>query len=405
MYHFTFVAWFISLLSCGITPKPGTTEKTVLSRNVHQKNTVKTGAQRMDKYLPLLSGKKVACVVNQTSTIGKTHLVDTLLKSGIAMIKIFAPEHGFRGKADAGETVGNEMDKKTGLPVLSIYGNKKKPSKEDLAGVDIVLFDIQDVGVRFYTYISTLHYVMEACAEQGKTLIVLDRPNPHAHYIDGPILDPKYASFIGMHKVPIVYGMTIGEYAMMVNGEGWLANNIKCTLQVIPCDHYKRNAMYTLPVKPSPNLPNQNAVLLYPSICLFEGTTMSVGRGTDKQFQVIGHPQLKSNLSFTPVPNEGAKEPLHQGLKCYGEDLSGNDMHASFTLQKIDISYIIKYFKIFSQLNEKYFLDNMFFDKLAGTDKLRKQITAGVAEVEIRQSWEKGLIDFRKIRSKYLIYK
>ncbi len=403
MYHLYIICWFITLFSCNTT-KEAITEngkKTVVT----QDQSLKTGADQLDAYLPLLSGKKVAFVVNQTSMVNKSHLVDTLIKRGVQVVKIFAPEHGFRGKADAGEKVNNEVDTKTGIAIVSMYGSKKKPSTEDLKGIDVVLFDIQDVGVRFYTYISTLHYVMEACAENGKNLLVLDRPNPHAHYTDGPILDGKFASFIGMHKVPIIYGMTIGEYGLMVNGENWLPNGLKCTMKVIPCKYYDRNKMYTLPIKPSPNLPNQNAIMLYPSICLFEGTTLSLGRGTDKQFQLIGHPNIKSDFSFTPMPNEGAKDPVFNGKKCYGEDLSNNDVLMTFNAKKLDLSYIIKYAKTFSQKNEKYFLDNLFFDKLAGTDELRKQINGGMNEIDIRKSWEKDLKDFNAIRSKYLIYK
>ncbi len=403
MYHITIIAWFATFFSCGTNPNSISITSSPIMQN--ESNKVKTGADQLDKYLPLLIDKKVACIVNQTSMIANTHIVDSLLKKGISITKIFAPEHGFRGIADAGEKVNNEFDSKTGLPIISMYGNKKKPSKEDLEGIDVVLFDIQDVGVRFYTYISTLHYVMEACGENNKRLIVLDRPNPHAHYIDGPVLDTKYNSFIGMHAVPIVYGMTIGEYGLMINGESWLTNKLKCDLTIIQCANYDRNTMYRLPHKPSPNLPNQNAVLLYPSICLFEGTTLSLGRGTSMQFQVIGHPILKTNFEFIPMPNEGAKQPLHNGIKCFGEDLSEINELSQFNRKSIDLSYIIKYAKTFSQKNEKYFLDNLFFDKLAGTDALRKQIAADNTEQEIRNTWQPALAAFQKIRQKYLIYK
>lgn len=399
MYHLTMVCWLAALLSCGVQVKPLIKE--------HKQSTADellTGADQMDKYIHLLKGKKVACIVNQTSRVGQAHLVDTLITQGIEIVKIFAPEHGFRGKADAGEKVSNEVDFKTGLPIVSMYGSKKKPSKEDLANIDIVLFDIQDVGVRFYTYISTLHYVMESCAEQGKKLILLDRPNPHADYIDGPLLDKKFTSFIGIHSVPIVYGMTIGEYGSMINGEAWLANNVKCDYQVIHCANFHRSKMYTLPVPPSPNLPNQTSILLYPSICLFEGTTLSLGRGTNKQFQLIGHPKVKSAFTFTPMPNEGAKDPLLKGQKCYGEDLSNQDVTKLFNKKSIDLSYILKYAQMFGQMNEPFFLDNLFIDKLAGTDALRKQVLLGVSEEEIRKTWQEGLKTFSKVRAKYLIY-
>ena len=287
-----------------------------------QTTTVITAAERISVYHPLLANKKVALVVNQTSIVKGSHLVDTLLKLGVNIKVIFAPEHGFRGKADAGEVISDTKDTKTGLPIISIYGKKKKPSAEDLKDVDLVLFDIQDVGVRFYTYISTLHYVMESCAEFQKPLMVLDRPNPNGYFVDGEILNPAYKSFVGMHQVPTVYGMTIGEYAKMINGEGWLPNKATCDLTVIECKNYTHDTFYELPVKPSPNLPNIRSILLYPSICFFEGTTLSLGRGTEKQFQVIGHPALKSDFSFTPMPNEGAKEPPLKGEKCYGLDLS-----------------------------------------------------------------------------------
>jgi uncharacterized protein YbbC (DUF1343 family) len=371
---------------------------------VQDSTNIITGAERVALYQPQLKGKKVALVVNQTSVVKNKHLVDTLLKLGIDIKVVFAPEHGFRGKADAGEKVDDTKDTKSGLPIVSLYGKKKKPTEEDLKEIDVVLFDIQDVGVRFYTYISTLHYIMEACAEHKKPLIVLDRPNPNAYFIDGPMLDPAFKSFIGMHPVPVVYGMTIGEYGQMINGEGWLPNQIKCELTVIPCKNYIHDSYYSLPVKPSPNLPNDRSVLLYPSICFFEGTTLSLGRGTDKQFQVIGHPRLTSDFSFTPMPNEGAKDPLLNGLKCYGEDLSKITTGSIINAKKINLSYLLDYHKKMNSIGEKFFLDNLFMDKLAGTDTLRKQIEAGKTEDEIRKTWQPGLDSFKKVRSKYLLY-
>lgn len=371
---------------------------------VQDSTNIITGAERVAMYQPQLKGKKVALVVNQTSIVKNKHLVDTLLKLGIDVKVVFAPEHGFRGKADAGEKVDDTKDSKTGLPIMSLYGKKKKPTADDLKEIDVVVFDIQDVGVRFYTYISTLHYIMEACAENKKPLIVLDRPNPNAYFIDGPMLDPTFKSFIGMHPVPVVYGMTIGEYGQMINGEGWLPNGVKCELTVIPCKNYTHDSYYSLPVKPSPNLPNDRSILLYPSICFFEGTTLSLGRGTDKQFQVIGHPKLTSDFSFTPMPNEGAKDPLLNGQKCYGEDLSNVTTGSIINAKKINLKYLIDYHKKMKSKGEKYFLDNLFIDKLAGTDTLRKQIEAGKTEDEIRKSWQTGLDTFKKVRSKYLLY-
>ena len=372
---------------------------------IRDSTAIITGAERVAFYHPLLKDKKVALVVNQTSIVKDKHLVDTLLKLGINIQVIFAPEHGIRGKADAGEIISDTKDSKTGLPVISLYGKKKKPLAEDLRNVDVIVFDIQDVGVRFYTYISTLHYVMDACAENNIPLILLDRPNPNAYFVDGPMLDPAYKSFIGMHPVPVVYGMTIGEYAQMINGEGWLTNKATCQLTVIDCKNYTHDSYYELPVKPSPNLPNIRSVLLYPSTCFFEGTTLSLGRGTDKQFQVIGHPKIKSAFSFTPMPNEGAKDPPLNGQKCFGTDLSKVTTGSIIQSKKIDLSYLLDYYKKMTALNEKFFLDNNFIDKLAGSDQLRTQILAGKSEQEIKKTWQAGLETFSKVRAKYLIYK
>jgi uncharacterized protein YbbC (DUF1343 family) len=388
-----------------MTCKP--TEETTIqptTSSVEATMSVITAAERIAVYHPLLQNKKVALVVNQTSIVRESHLVDTLLKLGVNISVIFAPEHGFRGKADAGEVINDTKDTKTGLPIISIYGKKKKPSAEDLKEVDIVVFDIQDVGVRFYTYISTLHYVMEACSEFKKPLLVLDRPNPNGYFIDGEILDPAYKSFVGMHEVPTVYGMTIGEYAKMINGEGWLPNKDICDLTVIECKNYTHDTFYELPVKPSPNLPNTRSILLYPSVCFFEGTTLSLGRGTEKQFQVIGHPSLKSDFSFTPMPNEGAKEPPLKGEKCYGSDLSNITTGSIIKEKRINLSYLIDYHNKMKSANQKFFLDNNFIDKLAGSDKLRKQILAGKSEEEIRSTWKQGLEKFMQVRQKYLIY-
>ena len=367
---------------------------------------VETAAARTDLYVNLLKGKNIAVVANQTSVIFKEiykkkqearHLVDSLLMLGIGVKKVFAPEHGFRGKADAGEVVKDGFDTKTGLQIISLYGKNKKPSATQLKGIDIVVFDIQDVGARFYTYISSLHYVMEACAEASIQLIILDRPNPNGHYTDGPVLEAKHTSFVGMHKVPVVYGMTIGEYGKMINGEKWLKNGIQCDLKVIPLKNYNHQTKYSLPIKPSPNLPNDKSINLYPSLCFFEGTNVSAGRGTEMQFQVYGSPYItKSSFTFTPQANEGSKYPKYKNQLCFGEDL-----RIAKNLNKLDLSYLLKAYQ--QNTSKKFF--NTFFTKLAGTERLQEQIEQGLSEKEIRKTWVQDLISFKKIRKKYLIYK
>jgi uncharacterized protein YbbC (DUF1343 family) len=359
------------------------------------------GAKQLDRYLPMLKSKRVALVVNQSSLIDGIHLVDELLINGIKIVKIFAPEHGFRGDADAGEHIKNGRDKATKLPIISLYGKHKKPTKKDLKGIDIVVFDIQDVGVRFYTYLSTLHYIMEATAENKIPLIVLDRPNPNGARVDGEVLNFSYKSFVGMHPVPILYGMTIGEYAKMINGEGWLDGNLKANLKVIPLKNYTHSSFYSLPVKPSPNLPNELSIYLYPSLALMEGTVFSVGRGTNMQFQVYGNPLYrKREFSFIPYPQKGAKHPKHQGRICYGKDLRFENIDLTSGL---NLNYLIDAYKNYPN-KKKFFLKNLFFDKLAGSDRLRRQIEAGIDAKEIKKSWEKELNDFKEIRAKYLIY-
>jgi len=362
------------------------------------------GAERTDAYLPLLAGKKVAMVVNHTSFIGSTHLVDSLLQLDIDIAKIFAPEHGFRGQADAGATVKNGKDDQTGLPIISLYGKNKKPTAAQLQGVDIVLFDIQDVGARFYTYISTMHYVMEACAEQNIPVIVLDRPNPNGHYVDGPMLEDKYRSFVGMHDIPVVHGLTVVELARMINGENWLENGIQCNLAFVECKHYNRDMVYELPIKPSPNLPNARSIQLYPSLCFFEGTEANVGRGTDKQFQVVGHPKYPDHsFSYTPTSRSGAKYPKFQDKTCYGIDFSRLSVEEIKNEGQINLGYLIDYYNQMPQ-KDKFFLSNNFLDKLAGTANLRKDILAGKTEAEIRAGWQKGLEDYKAMRVKYLLY-
>ena len=399
------------LISCGNGSKstkhdvPGTKLETV---NTNKEDAVKTtiivGANQTDQYLKLLKGKRVGVVGNQSSVIFKdgayTHLVDSLIGLKVDVKKVFSPEHGFRGTADAGEKIKDGIDTKTGVPIISLYGDNKKPKPEQLKGLDILVFDIQDVGVRFYTYISTLHYVMEACAEANIPLLILDRPNPNGHYVDGPILEKAYTSFVGMHPIPIAHGMTIGEYAQMINGEKWLKNNVQCQLAVISMKNYNHQMAYSLPIKPSPNLPNDQSIALYPSLCFFEGTNVSVGRGTNKQFQVFGSPDLDKNyfkFSFTPQPNEGAKTPPQEGKLCYGRDLSQLDVKPGLNLE-----YLIE---AYSNTANKSKFFNSFFVKLAGTAKLQEQIEKGLSEKDIKATWSKGLEDFKQVRTKYILYK
>jgi uncharacterized protein YbbC (DUF1343 family) len=326
-------------------------------------------------------------------------IVDYLVWKKIAVQKIFAPEHGFRGTADAGEVIKDGKDTQTGLPIISLYGNNKKPKPEQLADIDILVFDLQDVGARFYTYISTLHYVMEACAENNIPLLVLDRPNPNGAIVDGPILEKEYKSFVGMHEIPVLHGMTIGEYAQMINGEKWLKDGLQCNLTVIPCLNYSHDMKYSLPVKPSPNLPNDQAINLYASLCFFEGTNVSVGRGTEKQFQIYGSPFLPENefdFSFTPKPNFGAKDPVHNGKLCFGEDLT--------KIKKVNQLELKWLLKAYSKTTDKTVFFNDFFTKLAGTKKLREQIEAGMTEKEIRKTWQEGLEQFKRMRKKYILY-
>ena len=359
-------------------------------------NNITPASHRINSYIHFIKNKNVAIISNQTSLIHNTHIVDTLIQLNIKVKKVFAPEHGFRGEKDAGEIINDNFDKKTGLPIISLYGKNKKPTKFQLENIDVILFDIQDVGVRFYTYLSTLHYVMEAAAENNIPVIVLDRPNPNNHYIDGPVLKKEFSSFVGLHPVPIVYAMTIGEYAKMINGENWIKK--KCDLTVIKMKDYNREQEYQLPIKPSPNLPNTKSINLYPSLCLFEGTNVSVGRGTDIPFQQFGSPFLKGTYNFVPKSNNGSKNPKHKGLKCNGTNLQHLDIH----LNSINLNWLINCYNETTD-KEKFF--NSFFDKLAGTNQLRNDIISGKNESEIKKSWQKDLKSFLQIRQKYLIYK
>ncbi len=410
--YFSFISLLLLIVSCSVNKNISLPKVNSNSNNTEKSDVFnrfqplgfKTGADNFENYLPLLKDKKVGVVSNQTGLLtNRTHLVDFLVANTITIQKIFAPEHGFRGTADAGELIVDGKDTKTGLPIISLYGANKKPKPEQLEGIDILVFDIQDVGARFYTYISSLHYVMEACAENNIPLLVLDRPNPNGFIIDGPILEKEFASFVGMHPVPVLYGMTIGEYAQMINGENWLHSSkdsgqaLQCNLTVIPCVQYDRNASYAILEKPSPNLPNDQSINLYASLCFFEGTNVSSGRGTDKQFQIYGSPFLpNTGFSFTPEPNIGAKEPMHKGVLCYGEDLSTVE-----PVHQIELKWLIKAYKT-TQDTSQFFIP--FFSKLAGTKTLQLQIEAGLSERKIKKSWKPGLEQFKEIRKKYLLY-
>lgn len=405
----TFITGVLLLIACCISfaqqPKSGK-----LRAWSHRKPPVTTriltGADQTELYVSYLKGKNVAMVLNPTSVIGitLTPSIDTLLKLGIHIAKIFGPEHGFRGNASNGASVSDAVDPQTGIPAISLYGKHYKPSPEDLKGIDIVVFDIQDVGTRFYTYLSTLHYVMEACAENNVELMVLDRPNPNGFYVDGPVLDSAFRSFVGLDPIPIVHGMTFGEYAQMLNGEGWLKNHVQCKLKVIKMANYTHDTPYILPINPSPNLNTPQSILLYPSLCLFEGTIISLGRGTMYPFQVLGHPLLKEkfNFSFTPVGIPGMSEdPPQKDKVCYGIDLRKYDTQKIRSSKKIDILWVKKLYDAFP---DKQHFFNAYFSKLAGTDQLRRQIEEGKSEEEIRASWEPALSNFKQIRKKYLLY-
>jgi uncharacterized protein YbbC (DUF1343 family) len=385
----------VLLVSCGHNGHPG--------QSSHPGLAVRPGAEQMDRYLPLLAGKSFALVANHSSLVGSVHLVDTLLHSGIGrdqLMRVFAPEHGFRGDQAAGVVIEGGTDPQTGIPVVSLYGDHRKPSPVELADVDLVLFDLQDVGARFYTYISTLTYVMEACAEQGVPLVLLDRPNPNGAYVDGPVLDTAFRSFVGMHPIPVVYGLTLGELAGMINGEGWLGGGIRCDLTVIPCGAYTHGWSGALPVPPSPNLANDHAILLYPSTCFFEGTVLSEGRGTSMPFEIYGHPELPGTFSFTPESIPGvARNPKFEGRTCYGTDLRNFTPDGAWT--GFTLRWVLEAYAGFPS-KEEFFTP--YFDTLAGTDRLRLQIESGWNEQEIRESWQGELEQYGQLRKNYLIY-
>ncbi|AXT50871.1 DUF1343 domain-containing protein [Aquimarina sp. BL5] len=433
----TFLFFFTLLISCGSGTKtssqtnpegkmPIINQKNIISESQKQDSLdilepIVVGANQTELYLPLLKDKKVAIVGNQTSVIFKfpnlgpllqtegvtptaleqyTHLVDSLLSRNVNIQKVFAPEHGFRGKADAGELVADEKDIKTGLPIISLHGKNKKPSTEALSDIEIVVFDIQDVGARFYTYISTLHYVMQACAENNIPLLILDRPNPNGHYIDGPTLEPEHASFLGMHPIPLVHGMTIGEYAKMVNGEGWLGDGLKCEVKIIPIQNYTHQTHYSLSIRPSPNLPNDTSINLYPSLGFFEGTTINAGRGTEMQFQIFGSPDFpidQYDFAYTPQPNFGSKYPKHKGEVCYGKDLRKTER-----LHGINLQWMLDAYR--NSKNKEGFFNTKSFTIHAGTQKLQQQIEQGYTAREIKKTWIKDLENFKKIRAQYLLY-
>jgi uncharacterized protein YbbC (DUF1343 family) len=395
------VLFFVFLLfSC--QSHPGASEHSTKNevKVALEDSSLVIGAERMEELIEIIGSRSVALVGNQTSVLNNnTHLVDTLLSRDLKLVKVFSPEHGFRGTASAGQKINNSKDEKTGLPIVSLYGDHKKPTKEDLANIELVIFDIQDVGVRFYTYISTLHYVMEACAELGLPVLVLDRPNPNGDYIDGPILELAHRSFVGMHPVPVVHGMTIGEYALMINGEHWLKDSVQCNLTILPCKNYSHEMVYSLPIPPSPNLRSDISIRLYPSLCFFEGTTVSVGRGTDHPFELYGHPDMdKDEFSFKPKSTMGAVYPKHQNIECGGVNLIDESLASRFTL-----SYLIRALKLIgdpvSTINRK-----KFFILLSGTEKLYNQIISGMSENEIRKTWYRDLEDYRGMRAKYLKY-
>ena len=402
-----FLFFFFIAFSTGFC----STTKRPLKNSVAVVNEIKTGADQTEKYIPYLKGKRVAILANLTSIIGKTHLVDSLKSLGINIVKVFGPEHGFRGNASAGMKVADEIDAATGIPVISLYGAKSKPSKEDLANVDIMIYDLQDVGCRFYTNINALARLMEACYENGKELLLLDRPNPNGYLIDGPVLDMKYKSGIGMFPIPMSHGLTVAEFAQMVNGEGWLTNKVKCTIKIIPVANYDHEMPYTLPVKPSPNLNTQQSIMLYPSICMFEGIYLNLGRGTYFPFTVLGSPELKGKytFSFTPTGIKGmAETPLFMNQVCYGLDLRNYDINLLRKSKQINLQWIMELYKA-HPYKEKFFDSKLSkemgsIEKLIGSGLFRQQIIDGKSEKEIRASWEPGLSKYKVMRKKYLLY-
>lgn len=379
--------------------------KGTASYTVKRDSLILPGDYDLPKYFSQLKNQRVGLVIHPCSSIEGVLLLDTLIRLGINIKKVFSPEHGFRGDADNGSEIPDQIDPSTKLPIYSLYGKSKRPDAASLADLDVVVFDLQDVGVRFYTYLSTLTYIMEACARFNKKLIVLDRPNPNGFYVDGPVLDTCCHSFIGMHKIPVVHGMTLGELAQMIKGEGWIENAASLSMRVIPCINYTHQSRYVLPVKPSPNLPDARSILLYPSLCFFEGTIVSLGRGTDAPFQIYGHPDFRGgDTSFTPMPRTGSMEPPLSGKKCVGFSLKHIPLDDIYSKKEIDLNYLISAYQIIGK-RQDFFLPNRFFDLLAGNRLLRSQIISGMSKEDIRQSWDKDLTEFWELRKKYLIYK
>ncbi|MFV0484413.1 MAG: exo-beta-N-acetylmuramidase NamZ domain-containing protein [Bacteroidales bacterium] len=395
-----FLLLLTTAISCNSKGRSQNKQERVPTETKQEPAKIIVGAERVAEYLPLLKDKNVGMVVNNTAMLGDKHIVDILLDKGVKIAKVFAPEHGFRGEADAGAHIDDHTDKQTGLPVVSIYGKTRKPSPEMMRDVDIMVFDIQDVGVRFYTYISTMHHIMNACVEYNIPLVVLDRPNPNGDYVAGNILDPKFQSFVGMHQIPIVHGLTVGELAQMINGEEWLNGGKKCDLHVVTMENWNHKTPYSLPVLPSPNLPNDISIRLYPSLCLFEPTTVSIGRGTDFPFQVAGYPdKSQGDFEFTPrsIPGKST-DPKHKGEACYGVDLRNEPLSHRFTLK-----YLVDFYSKNPQ-KDKFFTSTSFFNKLAGGDKLLQQIKSGMTADEIEASWQPALDKYKIMREKYLLY-
>jgi uncharacterized protein YbbC (DUF1343 family) len=391
------IGWYFYTQAETATPSLSTTTKAT---------PIVPAADQFFKYYDFIKDKRLALVVNHTSRVGSRHLVDTLLSLDCQVQKVFAPEHGFRGRADAGEKLVDKIDARTGLPLISLYGKNKRPRQSQLENVDLVIFDVQDVGTRFYTYTSTMTYVMEACAEAGIPVLILDRPNPNGHYVDGPILQPNQRSFVGLHPVPIVHGLTVAEYARMINEEGWLKDSLYCELYHVECANYSHRDFYELPIAPSPNLPNMRSIYLYPSLCWFEGTTVSVGRGTDKQFQIYGQPQVQQGaFEFVPQPQAGAKYPKHEGHRCQGYDLSDIALTTLQQRQQIELDYLLNFYHNAPvAVQASFFNSNNFFDKLAGTAQLQAQLKAGKSAAEIRASWAADLQAYKQLRQRYLLY-
>ncbi len=398
-----FIIFLFSKLSCSMAVEINNDDE-AKQPSFAENYEIIPGAWQTHEYFPSLEGKAIALVGNHSSLIGDVHLVDTLLASGFNLLRVFSPEHGFRGEAADGQLIESGIDPVTGVSVVSLYGATRRPDPNDIKDLDLIIFDIQDVGTRFYTYISTMSYVMEEAARQQVPMLILDRPNPNGHFVDGPILEKEYSTFVGLHPIPTVHGMTVAEYAQMVNGQGWLGDGLKCELHIVPVKNYQRQMWYKLPVAPSPNLPNMTSIMLYPGLCLFEGTTLSIGRGTDFPFQVYGHPDLPAvefPFSFTPQSRRESVYPPQEGNLCYGMDLRTQDSQKLMELSKIDLKHLLHAFNYFPDKNNFF---NGSFDRLAGNSKLRKQIMEGKTEEEIRSTWQEGIDDFIEMRRAYLIY-